>query len=259
MEVNKSWEESRQAMQIFQNEQLNLKVRALRNEDGSISINAEDTAIGFGWYKTESKNGKNYTSIRWSTINGFCKELGFANLLSKDDYIPESLFYMLGMKAKNEVAQEFQKWLAMDVLPSIRKTGSYKKEKIQKSDEEKKLLAEAKVRNARAREASLLCKIADKVELPTYKQIMLSKATAVLNNGQPLIPLPKAERKTYSAKEIGDTLGISANMVGKLANKHNLKIKEYGSLYRDKSKYSNKEVDTFRYYDTVIPVLRNLI
>ncbi len=110
---------------IFNNDDLNLKVRTMLNEDGSISINAEDTAIGFGWSKTETKNGKQYTSIRWETVNNYCKEFGFDNKLSKDDYIPESLFYMLGMKANNKVALEFQKWLAVEVLPSIRQTGTY--------------------------------------------------------------------------------------------------------------------------------------
>lgn len=71
--------------------------------------------------------------------------------------------------------------------------------------------------------------------------------------------MPVAERKTYSATEIGNKLGISANKVGSLANKHNLKTEEYGKLYHDKSKYSNKEVESFRYYDNVIPVLEELI
>lgn len=105
----------------FDNSNLNLKVRAILNTDGSISINAEDTAIGFGW--TEQKNNKEY--IRWRTINGYLNELGFSQVVAKDDYIPESLFYMLGMKANNGVALEFQKWLAIEVLPSIRKTGTY--------------------------------------------------------------------------------------------------------------------------------------
>jgi len=112
-------------LQIFKNEQLNLQVRTIQNEDGSISVNAEDTAIGFGWSFIENKNGKEYTSIRWNTINGYCKDLGFCKKLQKDDFIPESLFYMLGMKASNKIAQDFQKWLAVDVIPSIRKTGSY--------------------------------------------------------------------------------------------------------------------------------------
>lgn len=116
-------------MQVFKNEKLNLRMRTIQNEDGSICVNAEDTAMGFGWTKTETKGIKKYTSIRWETINNYCEELGFDNKLAKDDYIPESLFYLLGMKASNKVAKEFQKWLAVDVIPSIRRTGSYNQTK----------------------------------------------------------------------------------------------------------------------------------
>lgn len=110
---------------IFNNEELGLKVRTILNDDGSICINAEDTAVGFGWCRTEIKNGKEYHSVRWATINGYCREFGFANELAKDDYIPESLFYRLGMKANNEVAEKFQNWLAMEVIPELRKKGHY--------------------------------------------------------------------------------------------------------------------------------------
>ena len=106
---------------MFKNEELRIQVRTIKNEDGSISINAEDAAIGFGW--TQAKNGKTY--IRWETINNYCMSLGFSQQVGKDDYIPESLFYLLGMKAENKIAQEFQKWLAIDVIPEIRKNGTY--------------------------------------------------------------------------------------------------------------------------------------
>lgn len=46
-------------LQIFNNEELGLSVRTILNDDGSISVNAEDTAIGFGWCRTEVKNRKN--------------------------------------------------------------------------------------------------------------------------------------------------------------------------------------------------------
>ena len=110
-------------LQIFNNEELGLSVRTILNNDGSISVNAEDTAIGFGW--TQEKNGAVY--VRWETLNGWCKTFGFPNSLGKDDYIPEPLFYRLGMKANNAVADKFQNWLAMEVIPSIRRTGSYQK------------------------------------------------------------------------------------------------------------------------------------
>lgn len=114
-------------LQIFNNEELGLSVRTILNDDGSISVNAEDTAIGFGWCRKEVKNGKEYRSVMWARMNGFLKEMGFAHECAKEDYIPESLFYRLGMKANNAVADKFQNWLAMEVIPSIRKTGSYQK------------------------------------------------------------------------------------------------------------------------------------
>ena len=111
----------RKDVQLFINKDLDLEVRAITNSDGSISVNAEDTAIGFGF--TQIKNRKTY--VRWETMNSYCKELNFSQQVGKDDYIPESLFYLLGMKANNTVAKEFQKWLAVEVIPQIRKTGVY--------------------------------------------------------------------------------------------------------------------------------------
>ena len=119
---------------------------------------------------------------------------------------------------------------------------------------------EAKYNNSLVRKANLLLKMIKDNPLITdeYKKVLMSKITEILT-GQLIIPLPVVERKTYSATEIGQELGISANKVGSLANKHNLKTDEYGKLFHDKSKYSNKEVETFRYYDNVIPVLAEIL
>lgn len=111
----------KEGVQLFVNKELEFEVRAIKNDDASISLNAEDTAIGFGF--TQIKNGKTY--VRWETMNGYCKELNFSQHVGKDDYIPESLFYLLGMKANNDVAKKFQMWLATEVLPSMRKYGMY--------------------------------------------------------------------------------------------------------------------------------------
>lgn len=124
-------------IKVFDNEKLNFKVRTIHNEDGSISINAEDTAIGFGW--TQEKNKKVY--VRWETINSHCNEIGFSQVVGKDDYIPEPLFYRLGMKASNDKAEKFQNWLAFDVIPSIRKNGGYIEGQETLSDDE--LMAKA--------------------------------------------------------------------------------------------------------------------
>lgn len=112
-------------IKIFEKKELGFKVRTIVNPDGSISVNAEDTAIGYGWTQTQVKNGKEYTSVRWERLNGFSAECGFPHEWGKDDCLPESLFYMLGFKAGNDRALKYQQWLAMEVLPSLRKTGSY--------------------------------------------------------------------------------------------------------------------------------------
>ena len=111
-------------IQLFTNDELG-SVRVIYNKDGSISFNAEDMAKGFGFIQIQNKHGKQYTSIRWETINKYCEEFGFQNKLGKYSFIPESLFYLLGMKANNETAIKFQKWLAIDVIPSIRKHGAF--------------------------------------------------------------------------------------------------------------------------------------
>lgn len=132
-------------LQIFKNEKLGLQIRCILNEDGSISMNAEDTAKGFGFIKTDKKiseNGfrKEYVSVRWERVNSYLQEFGFRPQVGENDYIPESLFYMLGMKASNEVAKEFQKWLAVDVIPTLRKEGSYS---MHKKSPAEMLLAQA--------------------------------------------------------------------------------------------------------------------
>jgi len=117
-------------VRIFNNTNLGMQVRTILNPDGSILVNAEDTARGFGFTKTDKKiseNGfrKDCVRIDWPRVNGYCNELGFSQRVAKDDYIPESMFYLLGMKANNEAARDFQKWLAVDVISALRKTGVY--------------------------------------------------------------------------------------------------------------------------------------
>lgn len=176
-----------------------------------------------------------------------------------ENFLTESGVYKLIFKSKKKEAERFQDWVTDEVLPSIRKTGSYKSNQNSINPELKEKEIEARLKNARAREANILLKICSNPNLSKeYVQVLQSKATEIIT-GQAILPLPVAERKTYSATEIGNKLGISANKVGSLANKHNLKNDEYGKFFHDKSPYSAKEVESFRYYEEVIPVLKSLI
>lgn len=125
--------------------------------------------------------------------------------------------------------------------------------------EAKKKEIEARYNNSLARKANILLKIASSPGInPRYRQVLQSQASAIIA-GKPLLPLPEVERTTLTAKEVGDRLGISANMVGRLAGKHNLKTDRYGKMFHDKSPYSAKEVESFRYYENVIPELERVL
>ena len=115
--------------------------------------------------------------------------------------------------------------------------------------------AEARLEYARIRKAELFLKLSNVDTLSTeYKGILVAQATEVLA-GQPLLPPVPSVQKTHSATDLAEMFSTTAAMIGRITNAKGLKTEEYGENYRAKSRYSTKEVDTFRYYDTIIPVL----
>lgn len=118
-------------IQIFKNEELGLNARTLVDKDGNILVNVEDVAIGLNIIKIDRKNGKEYIRPHMQNINKHLKSFGLEESeIKKEDYIPESALYLLAMKANNNKAIKFQQWLAVDVIPSIRKHGAYMTENV---------------------------------------------------------------------------------------------------------------------------------
>lgn len=73
------------------------------------------------------------------------------------------------------------------------------------------------------------------------------------------VPLPVLEQKYYTAGEVGEMLEVSANKIGRVANKHELKTDEFGKFFLDKSAHSVKQVEAFRYNEEGIKALRHII
>lgn len=114
--------------------------------------------------------------------------------------------------------------------------------------------------NSLARKANALLKIAnDPLTTKERKKALLAQATEILTGTKEIKTLPQPIKKTYSATEIGKKLGITPQKVGRLANTHNLKTDEFGMFFKEELKQNNKEVDNFRYYENVIPVLQSLL
>lgn len=100
-------------------------VHAYIDDNGIAWLNVEDVARGLGFIQVQSKNGKEYTSVRYERINIYLTQWSFPHRVGENDFIPENIFYLLAMKANNEAAKKFQLKIANDILPSIRKTGVY--------------------------------------------------------------------------------------------------------------------------------------
>ena len=170
-----------------------------------------------------------------------------------ENFLTESGVYKLIFKSHKEEAEKFQDWVTDEVLPTIRKSGTYAIANT-KVDKLTEMETETKLNNSQTRKANSLMRMHKECNDPIVKELLFKKAIETLT-GKKLID---NTRKTYSAEEIGKKFGISANRVGRIANANNLKTEQYGEMvateYNDKAQGS-----TFRYYDTVIPVIEKIL
>ena len=99
--------------------------------DGTAYLKLEDVARGLGFTEVAASGNE---CIRWRTVRKYLEDLGIATCCDGHlpEYIPENIFYRLAMKAKNETAEKFQALVADEIIPSIRKTGSYTRPKLSK-------------------------------------------------------------------------------------------------------------------------------
>ncbi|MDA7027751.1 BRO family protein, partial [Bacillus sp. CLL-7-23] len=103
-------------IQTFKNEIFEVAAKVVNDQ---ILFDVERVAKSLGI--VDIKNGIKY--VRWNRVNSYLPKV--SPQVAKGDFIPEPLVYKLAFKAKNEVAEQFQDWLAIEVIPTIRKTGQY--------------------------------------------------------------------------------------------------------------------------------------
>lgn len=176
--------------------------------------------------------------------------------VTKDYKLTASFAKKLAMSCQNERGEQAREYF-IKVEEKLKQTIS--KKATSSNDEKAKLLrAEAMSLNAKTRAFKTLLQSLDNKKLsPIAVQVFGLKGLEGIFGIDVGNLLPEVE-KTYSAKEVGDMLGISANKVGRLANANGLKTPEYGRYVADKSKNSDKEVETFRYNETGVKVLQEL-
>ena len=243
------------------NEIMNINGMECYEQDGTAYLKLETVARGLGFTTTQNVGGTEYINVRWKRVEEYLEEIGFATSGKRPDFIPENIFYRLAMKAKNETAEKFQALVADEIIPSIRKTGGYhvseRPEQIKL--EAQKARAEAMLLYAKNRTfQTIMSAWQDKNLSPIAIQVFGLKGLESVFGVDVGNYLPQIE-KTYTATEIGEMFGISANKVGSLANKNGMKTEEYGIVVMDKSKYSKKEVSSFRYNEKAVERFREIL
>lgn len=107
-------------------------------------------------------------------------------------------------------------------------------------------------------EAQLLKEKRETIQMVTnqvHKDILISK---FYSDERISLPLPEVGEKSYSATDLSKLilkkygLNLSANKIGRIANEHNLKKPEFGVFLYDKSKYSDKTVESFHYFEKCV-------
>lgn len=243
---------------------------AAKDESGTIWAGVRWMCDGMGLSKgqrdrqitninADSVISKGAANLRLPTAGGkqsvLCLKLDFVPLwLAKINITP-------AMQAETpELAERLEAYQlkAKDVLAAAFLPKKARGGEAKPMTDYQQMMAETRRRNAQIQEARIYTELAKRYKGTTYEQVLNAHATKSLS-GEYLLPLPEAGERLMSAGEVGAKLGISGNLVGKLANKHGLKTDQYGKWMHDKSPYSSKEVPSFRYKECVVDKLREIL
>ena len=164
--------------------------------------------------------------------------------------ISESGLYALVFRSNKPEAKAFSKWVRSEVLPQIRRTGSYNKKPRINSEE-----LEISRRDLDIRGAQILQSLLDNNTFPCTPEtrtVFSHEIFKLVTGHECLTMLPESTEKWYRAGEIGEILGISANKVGRIAKEYGIQPErgtsnKYGRWIFSKSRSSNHECSTCIY------------
>ncbi|WP_285151940.1 phage antirepressor KilAC domain-containing protein [Lactococcus petauri] len=208
-------------LQNFTNGIFNLDVKV---EGEEILFSAEQVAKSLGFIT--KTNGTEY--VRWNRVNEFLPQVA---KVEKGSFISEPMVYKLAFKANNAVSEKFTDWLAVEVLPTIRKHGAY--------------MTDAKLEEALLN-PDILINLATQLKDERQARLGLEKENSQLN-----LELAEATEKTryldlildspdeLIVKQIAQDYGMSAVKFNQILNKLRIQYKQNNQwlLY---SKYQGK-------------------
>lgn len=220
---------------------------------------ANNIKVNFNRNKGKFKEGVHYFLLQGDDLRSFKREVTGSNLVAPN----VNQLYLWTERGANRHCKILDTPKAWEQFDNLEETYFLVKEYAEREGtlpgKEKQAASEARLNYSRAKVSELWLKIADKVEIPEYRGICLHYASKALA-GKEVIPLPVSTERYYTAAEVGEMLGgVSSHKIGSIANKHDLKTPEYGKMFLDKSPYSPKEVQAWRYNRKGVARLREIL
>jgi prophage antirepressor-like protein len=127
--------EKENQLQIFNNDEFG-QVKVIKDEKGEPLFELYSTGMALGYSRVVNSKGKEYLQARKDRIDKVM-ENGYITGLYRDGqtYLTEDMLYDFIFEAKTEKSRPFRKWVTNDVLPELRKTGTYSLDGKQQNNE----------------------------------------------------------------------------------------------------------------------------
>lgn len=161
----------------MENSILNIHGVDCYEKDGIVYLRLETVARGLGFTRIAESGNE---VVRWERVDGYLRDLGVPTC-GHDAFIPENIFYRLAMKAKNETAERFQAKIADEVIPTIRRTGSYSAKPMTLAEQ---ALAQAQILVDHEKQLAELSESVDKLERFNDGIVAVLAPTAVSDGWQ---------------------------------------------------------------------------
>ena len=107
---------------LFENKNVNYII----GEDGEPLFELYSVGQALGYEKSNTVKGKTYFQCRKDRVDKVIENADIIPLVHNGlTYLTEEMIYEFMFEAKTEKCKAFRKWLAYEVLPSIRQNGGY--------------------------------------------------------------------------------------------------------------------------------------
>ena len=242
-------------MQVFQNEQFG-KIRTMKQGTDILFIAADVCKA------LEIKNPRQAIKrLDDDEKNTVTLNDGIGN--PNKNVVNEYGLYNLVLSSRKPEAKAFKRWITHEVIPAIRKTGSYSVQTYEDDPQVLKAMrTETQLNNSRARVAALYIKISEHAKEPIA---FLKQAVRILQGStESSYPRLLASRpatnlqRTYTATDIAAIFGVSKALIGRIANLNGLKTERYGK-WINYQRASGSTDKVFIYYEDAITEFYKLL